>query len=90
MISAIVLAAGASTRMGQAKAALPLGQTGETVLSRVVRTLLDRVGTNLGFLIQDLGAGQTIDQAILRFGITYPEFQDEVIRRLGFRMRQSQ
>jgi Peptidase MA superfamily/Tetratricopeptide repeat len=56
----------------------------------VVRTLLDRVGTNLGFLIQDLGAGQTIDQAILRFGITYPEFQDEVIRRLGFRMRQSQ
>jgi molybdenum cofactor cytidylyltransferase len=41
MISAIVLAAGASTRMGEAKAALPLGQTGETVLSRVVRTLLD-------------------------------------------------
>jgi Tetratricopeptide repeat len=56
----------------------------------VVRTLIDRVGTSLGFLIQDLGAGQTIDQAILRFGITYPEFQDEVIRRLGFRMRQSQ
>jgi Peptidase MA superfamily/Tetratricopeptide repeat len=56
----------------------------------VVRTLIDRVGTDLGFLIQDLGAGQTIDQAILRFGITYPEFQDEVIRRLGFRMRQSQ
>lgn len=27
--------------MGQAKAALPLGQTGETVVSRVVRTLLD-------------------------------------------------
>ena len=41
MISGIVLAAGASSRMGQAKAALPLGQTGETVLSRVVRTLLD-------------------------------------------------
>ena len=41
MISAIVLAAGASTRMGQAKAALPLGQTGETVVSRVVRTLLE-------------------------------------------------
>ena len=41
MISAVVLAAGASTRMGQAKAALPLGQTGETVVSRVVRTLLD-------------------------------------------------
>lgn len=27
--------------MGQAKAALPFGQTGETVVSRVVRTLLD-------------------------------------------------
>src|SRR5829696_5897263 len=40
MISAIVLAAGASSRMGQAKAALPL-QTGETVVERVVRTLLE-------------------------------------------------
>ena len=41
MISSIVLAAGASSRMGQAKAALPLGQTGETVVSRVVRTMLE-------------------------------------------------
>jgi molybdenum cofactor cytidylyltransferase len=41
MISAIVLAAGASTRMGQAKAALPLGQTGETVAAKVVRSLLE-------------------------------------------------
>jgi len=41
VISGIVLAAGASTRMGQAKASLPLGQMGETVLSRVVRTLID-------------------------------------------------
>ena len=40
MISAIILAAGASSRMGQAKAAMPFGQTGETVLSRVVSTLL--------------------------------------------------
>ena len=40
MISGIVLAAGASTRMGQAKASLPLGQMGETVLSRVVGTLV--------------------------------------------------
>ena len=40
MISGIVLAAGASSRMGQAKAALPFGQTGETVLSRIVSTLL--------------------------------------------------
>ena len=40
MIRAIVLAAGASSRMGQAKAALPLGTTGDTVVSRVVATLL--------------------------------------------------
>jgi molybdenum cofactor cytidylyltransferase len=40
MISAIVLAAGASSRMGQAKAALRIGPTGETVVSRVVGTLL--------------------------------------------------
>ena len=40
VIRGIVLAAGASTRMGQAKAALPFGQTGETVVARVVRTLL--------------------------------------------------
>ncbi len=41
MISGIVLAAGASSRMGRAKAALPLGTTGETVMSRVVRALLE-------------------------------------------------
>ena len=40
MISAIILAAGASSRMGQAKAAMPFGQTGETVLSRIVSTIL--------------------------------------------------
>lgn len=40
MIRAILLAAGASSRMGQAKAALAVGTTGETVVARVVRTLL--------------------------------------------------
>ena len=40
MIRGIVLAAGASSRMGQAKAALPIGTTGETVAGRVVQTLL--------------------------------------------------
>jgi molybdenum cofactor cytidylyltransferase len=40
MISAIILAAGASSRMGQAKAAMAFGQTGETVLSRIVSSLL--------------------------------------------------
>jgi molybdenum cofactor cytidylyltransferase len=41
MIAGIVLAAGASSRMGQPKAALTLGPGGETVVARVVRTLLD-------------------------------------------------
>lgn len=41
MISGVILAAGASTRMGQVKAALPIGTIGETVVSRVVRTLTE-------------------------------------------------
>lgn len=40
MIAGIVLAAGASSRMGQPKAALPLGEGGDTVLSRGVRAML--------------------------------------------------
>ncbi|MDH4067033.1 MAG: nucleotidyltransferase family protein [Acidobacteriota bacterium] len=40
MIAALVLAAGASSRMGEPKAALPLGSYGHTVLSRGVSTLL--------------------------------------------------
>lgn len=40
MISGIILAAGASSRMGQSKAALPFGSSGETVLSRIVKVLL--------------------------------------------------
>lgn len=41
MIAGIVLAAGASTRMGRPKAALPLGAPGDTVVRRVVSALLD-------------------------------------------------
>ena len=40
MIAAVVLAAGASSRMGQPKAALPLGAHGATLLSRGVSSLL--------------------------------------------------
>lgn len=40
MIGAIVLAAGRSSRMGRPKAALPLGRSGDTVLSRGVGSLL--------------------------------------------------
>ncbi len=40
MIRGLILAAGASSRMGRPKAGLPLGTTGETALSVGVRTLL--------------------------------------------------
>src|SRR3954451_12925786 len=40
VIPAIVLAAGRSSRMGRAKAMLPIGD-GQTFLTRIVRTLLD-------------------------------------------------
>jgi molybdenum cofactor cytidylyltransferase len=39
MVPAIVLAAGASTRMGRPKSLLPLGGSGETFLSRILKTL---------------------------------------------------
>ena len=41
MIYAVILAAGASSRMGRPKALLPLGSRGETVVSRGVRVLLE-------------------------------------------------
>jgi molybdenum cofactor cytidylyltransferase len=39
MVPAIVLAGGQSSRMGRPKALLPIGDGGETFLSRIVRTL---------------------------------------------------
>ena len=39
MVYGIILAAGASSRMGQPKAALPFGDSGDTLLSRIVSTL---------------------------------------------------
>jgi molybdenum cofactor cytidylyltransferase len=41
VIRAIVLAAGASSRMGRPKASLALGSTGDTVLGRCVRGLIE-------------------------------------------------
>lgn len=41
MIESIVLAAGASSRMGRPKGSLPLTGAGDTFLSRLCRTLLD-------------------------------------------------
>jgi molybdenum cofactor cytidylyltransferase len=40
MVRCVILAGGASSRMGRAKAALPLGSGGDTFLSRIVKTML--------------------------------------------------
>src|SRR5262249_37194353 len=46
--------------------------------------LLNRLGSQgVGELLQDLDRGQTVDQAILRFGITFPAFEADVARELG-------
>ena len=52
MIPALVLAAGKSSRMGRTKALLPIGASGETFLTRIVRVLreaaVDRIVVVIG------------------------------------------
>jgi tetratricopeptide (TPR) repeat protein len=46
--------------------------------------LLSRVGSRgLAELLQDLDGGETIDQAIQRFGIAFPAFEADVAREFG-------
>src|SRR5262245_38220495 len=48
------------------------------------RALVDQIGSaGVGQLLQDLGAGQTMDQAIERFGITFAAFESDLERRVG-------
>jgi tetratricopeptide (TPR) repeat protein len=50
--------------------------------------LLDRIGpSGLGELLQDLAAGQTMEQAIERFGITFVAFEADLAQRVGARSR---
>jgi len=81
MISGIVLAAGASSRMGQAKAALPLGQTGETVVARVVRALLEGGVPNVVVV-----AGAHIDA--VRAAMPRHESRARVVEHLGWEQGQ--
>ncbi len=46
-----------------------------------VRALLDRIGTRIGLLLQDLGDGQTMDEAMQRFGFTYASFNSALAKR---------
>jgi hypothetical protein len=50
--------------------------------------LVDRIGSSgLGQLLQDLGAGQTMDEAIERFGVTVVAFESDLVRRVGAKSR---
>ena len=52
------------------------------------RALIDRIGpSGLGQLLQDLDAGQTMDQAIERFGITFAEWESDLQQRVGAKSR---
>jgi hypothetical protein len=52
------------------------------------RALLDRIGpTGLGQLLQDLSGGQTMEQAIERFGVTFAAFESDLERRVGVQSR---
>jgi tetratricopeptide (TPR) repeat protein len=50
------------------------------------RALIDRIGlSGVGLLLQDLDAGQSLEQAIERFGVTFPAFEGDLRRRVGAR-----
>jgi tetratricopeptide (TPR) repeat protein len=52
------------------------------------RALIDRIGpAGVGQLLQDLSGGQTIDQAIERFGVTFAAFESDLERRVGAKSR---
>jgi tetratricopeptide (TPR) repeat protein len=48
--------------------------------------LLERISaTGLGQLLQDMDRGQSIDEAIQQFGLTFAEFEQGLIQRIGRR-----
>jgi hypothetical protein len=52
------------------------------------RALLDRIGpSGLTQLLQDLTTGQTMEQAIERFGVTFVAFESDLERRVGVTSR---
>jgi len=54
------------------------------------RALIDRIGlSNVGLLLQDLDSGQTLEQAIERFGVTLTNFEGDLMRRVGVSPRVS-
>jgi tetratricopeptide (TPR) repeat protein len=52
------------------------------------RMLVDRIGlSGLGQLLEDLGAGLTVEESIERFGITFADWESELEQRVGARSR---
>ncbi len=48
--------------------------------------LLDLIGPGLPDLLQDLNGGQQIEQAVERYGVTFPDFEAALARRVGVRL----
>jgi tetratricopeptide (TPR) repeat protein len=52
------------------------------------RALIDRIGpSGLGQLLEDLSTGQSLDQSIERFGITFAAWESELEQRVGVKSR---
>ena len=50
--------------------------------------LITRIGpSNLGFLLQDLDRGHSIETAVERFGVTFADFEAQLAKRVGVRLR---
>src|SRR5262249_58639445 len=50
------------------------------------RALIDRAGLDgVGMLLQDLDAGQNLEDAVARFGFTFAEFEADLMKRVGAR-----
>jgi tetratricopeptide (TPR) repeat protein len=50
--------------------------------------LVTRIGpSNLGFLLQDLDRGHSIETAVERFGVTFADFEAQLAKRVGGRLR---
>ncbi len=83
MVGAVVLAAGASTRMGEPKPLLELGDRPllEHVLARVRRAAVDPIVVVLGHEAEGVRRGVALDGTIVVFNPEYPQGLSTSLRR---------
>ena len=67
MIPAVILAAGASSRMGRPKALLPIGREGETFIARLARTFCDAGADDLVVVVGAYADG--VSEAVARMPV---------------------